>query len=135
MNVDFQSIATYGTFLFMGVAAIALWYNGRSQKKSDGLEDATKTIQLLNQRIDAQDVRIAELQQALGEEHDKRVRLEEQIRLKDQTIKEYLDILQNRDPALAEYIKNSSKALESLVAGVSELLKSERSITVTTKTA
>lgn len=135
MNIDFQSIATYGTFLFMGVAAIALWYNGRSEKKSAGLEDATKTIELLKQRIDAQDDRIAELQRDLGEEHDKRVRLEEQIRLKDQTIKEYLDILQNRDPALAEYIKTSSKALESLVAGVGELLKSERSITVTTKSA
>lgn len=119
----------------MGVAAIALWYNGRSQKKSDGLEDATKTIELLKQRIDAQDDRISELQRDLSEEHDKRVRLEEQIRLKDQTIKEYLDILQNRDPALAEYIKNSSKALETLVTGMTELLKAERSITVTTKTA
>jgi hypothetical protein len=133
MTLDLQTIATFGTFIFMGVTAVALWYNGRNEKKSTGLDDATKTIEILNQRIDAQNKRIDDLRTDLTAEHEAVIRLQTELKLKDQTIKEYLDILQNRDPALAEYMKSSSKALESLVAGVGKLLEIERTVTVTTK--
>jgi hypothetical protein len=118
--------------LFIGSVLIA-FYTGKSQKKSATLEDFDRTIGLMRERITALEESLAETKKTAAAEHDKVIALETQLKLKDETIKQYLDILQNRDPALAEYMKSSSKALESLVAGVSELLKVERTVTVTTK--
>jgi len=117
---------------FVGSVVLA-FFTGKSNKKSRTLEDFDRTVQLMKERISALEVSLAETKEKAATEHDKVVALETQLKLKDETIKQYLDILQNRDPALAEYMKSSSKALESLVAGVSELLKVERTVTVTTK--
>lgn len=120
--------------LVLVIAGIVFTYlNSKRSAKSQGLEDATRTIELLTQRINAQDQAIKTLQVDLTAERELRIRLDEQIKLKDKAIKEYLDILQNRDPALNEFIKATTKSMEVLMAGVQELLKSERTVTVTTK--
>lgn len=119
--------------LLVIVGIIATYQNSKRSVKSQGLEDATKTIELLKQRIDEQDRRISDLRNDLLKEHEIRIRLEEQIRLKDTAIKEYLDILQNRDPALTEFIKATTKSMDVVVRGIEELLKTHRIVTKKSK--
>lgn len=90
-------------------------FNGRRQNRLNSITEAEGTIKLLKDRIDAQDSRIDDLEESLSQEHDKVVQLTEQIKLKDETIKSYLDILQNRDPELKNLLKDLKTAMDALV--------------------
>jgi chromosome segregation ATPase len=126
-----QDLATYGTFAFMGVGAIAIAINGRKQNKSATLDDADKTIQLIKDRAEALEKRVDELRADLLAEHDKVVRLEEQIKLKDETIKMQNEILQNRDPDLKNLLRDLKTSMDKLTKGQEDFLKG---ISTTTKT-
>jgi hypothetical protein len=133
MTIDFQAVATYGTFLFMGIASISIAVTSLRKGRSESIEDSERTIELMKSRISALEISLTETKVSLASEHDNVVKLQTELKLKDQTIKEYLDILRNRDPALSEFIKSTTLSMQTVMKGIEELLKTERSITVTTK--
>jgi uncharacterized protein involved in exopolysaccharide biosynthesis len=134
--MNWNTILEVGSFLGIAAFVLAQVVNGRSARKSNDITDAERTIQLFKDRITALENRLTETVQNLAGEHDNVIRLQTQLLLKDQTIKEYLDILQNRDPALTEFIKSTSTTMNALLEGMNRLLgaeQKEKTVTVTTK--
>lgn len=114
MSLDKSTIEIIMTsILFLGGAiyVVAQAYNGRSQKKSDDVTTASRTMELFKDRIEALELNLkaaqAEIEKLkidLRKEQDHGIALQQQINIKDETIKQLRDLLQNRDPEMKELL-------------------------------
>lgn len=125
MNFDkstIEFILVVAGFVGGFVYVIAQAYNGRGQKKLDDLTEADKTIKLIRDRADALELRVKDLERSLIEEQKKIVALETEKTYIEKLNKQYLDILQNRDPELLKFMETTSRTLEIVAKGIEALL-------------
>ena len=126
LTTFFSFITAVGAIGF----AIGQWKNGKTKANADGLTEALATIKALRERIISLEESYKNLDDQHKKNHDEIIRLQEQLKYKDSVIKEYLGILQNRDPQLTEFIKFSMESTKyfqgvvpSLVLNVDKILK------------
>lgn len=99
--------ATIEVILAIGVVvfAYAQWRNGKMQGVSNEIVTAGGTIDLLQKSVSVLRGELDETNTKLLKEHDEIIRLQEQLKHKDEQLQQYLQILQNRNPELDAFIK------------------------------
>jgi hypothetical protein len=125
-TLSFSDYLSVGAILIVIVGIIAQVIAARGQAKSEGLDDAAKTVELLEKRINAQSDRITELEKSDAEKTKDILHLQELISLKDNTIKQYLEILQNRSPDLTQFIvdqRESTRIIETSLKAILQFMK------------
>ena len=95
------------TIIATGVIAFAIgqFKTSRNKKDSDNIKGANDIILLLNNRLDVMDKEVAESKLMQQKHHDEIIRLQEQLKHKDQEIKRLLDILRDRNPETEKFMK------------------------------
>ena len=104
------------------VFAIAQWGNGRSQRKSDTETDAALTIRLVKEARDALEAKLKEQNAIIVQQGKDIAALQAQLQSKDELIERYVQLLQNRNPELEIFMKNSTKALEAILDTLKNLM-------------
>lgn len=115
-------------FIVGVIYAIAQAFNGRGQKKLDNVTEAGRTIQLIKDRADALELRVDELETQGIEDQKKIAAITAEKSYIENLNKQYLEILQNRNPELEKFMKNTSLALEGLLKGIDSMLEQQKKI-------
>lgn len=134
MSNILSNLATWGTFVFMGLAALGVWVGGWRSGRSDRANGAEQTIVLLKEGRDALDVKAKELERVLEQakidtkkqidEKDKVIySLEEQLKAKDQIIEHYVTIFQGKNPELETFMKNTTVSIGIVEKSIEKILQ------------
>jgi hypothetical protein len=118
------NIAQWGTLVAIIIYGISQWLSGRSNAKSADMLDAERTIKLIKERADALELKLKQQDEdnkkIQQEQNNQIIRLEERVKHLDGLNKQYVEILQDRDPELKEFMKNMSTAVDFFKAYVIE---------------
>lgn len=104
------------------------FYNGYQARNSSTVKDANGTIDLINKNREELERKIKDLSEELKVEREARIRAEEKSVQKDQTISMQRDIIENRDPALKEFLTKNVEAMQSLTGTIQESMDQTRDI-------
>lgn len=107
-NTFLEIISALGILFF----AIGQFRAGRDTAKSNELNDAKNTVQLYQSKMDLLEKEMKEMKAQQKHDGEEIIRLQEQIKHKDDQIKQYVAILQNRDPELQKVLTSINVTLE-----------------------
>lgn len=114
-----DAIVAVGVVVF----AFAQYRNGKAQGVSTEIATAGGTIDLLQKSVDVLRSELNSAKADLLKEHDEIIRLQESLKHKDEQIKQYLDILQNRNPEMDAFMRFMTKAATDAAESQKEMAK------------
>jgi len=119
--------AFLSTILSIGILtyAIGQWRAGRRQNKTDDINTANSTIDLLNKRATAIEKELDLAKTHIRESEINIAKLEEALKHKDATIDLYFKIITNRSPELEQTLKDVRNFLEALNKKINDGVKIE----------
>lgn len=135
-----SDIATYSTFVFVGIVAIAQWRIGRASRRVSDENDASLTIKLKDAAIDALKLELSRINTLVIQQGKDIATLQTQLASEKDLNGKYLELLQNRNPELEifmknvlastevfkEYIKVNTQRMEVVVASLKKLLENDK---------
>lgn len=125
---DFFNPSTLLLFAALIGVVAGNFYNGYQARHSTTIKDAQGTIDLINKNRDELERKIKDLSDELKVERENRIRAEEKSAQKDQTIAMQKDIIENRDPALKEFLTNNVEAMNRLTGSIQKSMEQTRDV-------
>jgi hypothetical protein len=110
-------------FLGGAVYLVAQAYNGRGTKKSDEIAAADRTVQLVNATREALEKQIASQNIIIIQQGKDIATLQAQLKSEKELNERYLQLIQNRNPELESYMKDSRDLLKNISDGIEALLE------------
>ena len=109
LNTMLQAVIAFGVIVAGAGYVFSQFKKGRNQQSQDDLVNQNQTFDLMRKQVDAL--------QLLAEDNEKKIDdlsrqvglLQIEIEKRDKIITDYLNILQNRNPELEEFMKNMSR--------------------------
>ena len=109
-------------FLGGAVYLVAQVFSGRGTKKSDEIAAADRTVQLVNATRMALEKQISDQNLIIIQQGKDIATLQAQLKSERELNERYLQLIQNRNPELETYMKDSLAALEEIKKGIGTLV-------------
>jgi hypothetical protein len=107
-----------GGIISIGVIAYGIRY-GFTKAKNAEVKESTNLLENLTERIGAQDLLIAKLQDDMKALQTQNIALQATNDAHEKTIREYMAILANRDPAFTDFMSDMKRFMADIHAFIS----------------
>lgn len=126
--MDFFSAPTLVVLAALFGVVAGNFYNGYQARHSTTIKDAQGTIDLINKNREELERKIKDLGEELKVEREARIRAEEKSAQKDQTIAMQRDIIENRDPALKEFLTKNVESMNALTGVIEKSIEQTKDV-------
>lgn len=105
-----------------GVAfVIGQWRNGYFKGNVEALAQANAANKAYQDRIGILEENMKLMYEENKKTHDEVIRMGEQLKHKDDLIKQYVELLQNRNPELVEFMKFTRESAKLMIDNISSI--------------